>query len=151
MQVKDILDEFHKHPVTINENLTVGEAMKTLDQHKIGSLVVLDNSQSLSGIITERDLFRMMNKFNCDIEEKKIKDFMTTDLIIGVPEDDLEYIAGLITQNRIRHIPIIDKESNLCGIISIGDIVNAQLSNAEFEVRYLREYITGRAHLISEE
>ncbi|MFH1700284.1 MAG: CBS domain-containing protein [Candidatus Zixiibacteriota bacterium] len=151
MQVKDILDDFHKHPLTINENLTVGEAMKALNKHKIGSLVVLDDSQSVSGIITERDLMRMMNKFNCDIEGKKIKDFMSTDLIIGVPEDDLDYIAGLITQNRIRHIPIIDSESNLCGIISIGDIVKVRLNQVEVENRHLREYITGRAHLISEE
>ncbi|MEE9442677.1 MAG: CBS domain-containing protein [candidate division Zixibacteria bacterium] len=151
MQVKDVLDDFHKHPITINENLTIGEAMKALNKHKIGSLIVLDNSKSLAGIITERDVFRMMNKFNCDIEEKLIKDYMSTDLIIGVPEDDLEYIAGLITQNRIRHIPVINRDGNLCGIISIGDIVKARLNEAEVENRYLREYISGRAHLISEE
>lgn len=151
MLVKDILDEFHRHPITINENSTIDEAMKTLDDNKIGSLLVLNDTKSISGIITERDLFRMMNKFNCDIGEKKIKDYMSTDLIIGVPEDDLEYIAGLITQNRIRHIPIIGEDGNLCGIISIGDIVKAQLDNVKVENRHLREFITGRAHLISED
>jgi CBS domain-containing protein len=67
---------------------------------------------------------------------------MTEDLIIGVPEDDLEYVMNVMTQQRIRHLPILDGDE-LAGLISIGDVVKSQITQAEAEIRYLHSYITG--------
>jgi CBS domain-containing protein len=77
--------------------------------------------------------------------DMKVGEHMTRNLLIGVPDDDVDYIAQVITQNRVRHIPIIDDQNRLGGIVSIGDIVKAKLEMAQVHVRYLTEYITGRA------
>jgi CBS domain-containing protein len=71
-----------------------------------------------------------------------VQDAMTKDLIIGVPDDDLDYVMGIMTKNRIRHLPILD-DKRLMGIISIGDVVNAHLKEQTFEIRTLRDYIHG--------
>jgi CBS domain-containing protein len=67
---------------------------------------------------------------------------MTADIIIGVPEDDLNYVMGIMTKNRIRHLPVLE-QGKLTGIISIGDVVNAHVEEAEFENRVLQDYIHG--------
>jgi CBS domain-containing protein len=73
-----------------------------------------------------------------------VGDVMTRDVIIGVPEDDIAYVMGVMTKNRIRHLPVMD-ESGLVGMISIGDVVNASLQTAKFENRMLKDYIHGVA------
>jgi len=147
MQVNEILDDAHKHPLTIGRDETIGQAMTILDKERIGALVVTGEKGEMAGILTERDILRLTYKHRGDIRNLLVKDHMSQNLIIGLPDDDLEYIAHLITQNRIRHIPVVDPQGKLCGIVSIGDIVKARLDEAEVEVRYLKEYITGRSHI----
>ena len=72
-----------------------------------------------------------------------MKEIMTRDIIIGDPEDELDNIQIIMTENRIRHLPIIEKDF-LAGIVSIGDVVKAQLKDIHVENRYLREYIIGK-------
>ncbi len=67
---------------------------------------------------------------------------MTKEVIIGVPDDDLDYVMGIMTKNRIRHLPVLDA-GKLVGIISIGDVVNAHLNETKFENRLLKDYIHG--------
>ncbi len=145
MQVRDLMAKAVRPPVTISGDENIGEAMKSLVDHKIGSLIVVDSSGALAGIITERDIFRIGYQYQGEIMHMKVADHMTRDMIIGLPDDDIDYIAQVITQNRIRHIPIIDENKNLAGIVSIGDIVKAKLDLAEINLRYLTEYITGRS------
>lgn len=144
MKVKDILDDNHRHPITVKEDALMGEAMDLLEKNKIGALLVCNSTDTPVGIISERDILRMYFGKRQDISDLPIKENMTKRLVIGVLDDDIEYIANMITQNRIRHIPIIDNDSKLCGIVSIGDIVKAKMDKAEGHVRYLEEYITGR-------
>ena len=146
MRVKDLLSRASRPPVTITGDKTVREAMKSLIENKIGSLVVVDSGGAPVGIITERDVFRITYEHNGKIMDMKVADHMTTRILIGLPDDDIEYIAQVITQNRVRHIPIIDENKKLRGIISIGDVVKAKLDMAEIHCRYLTEYITGRSH-----
>lgn len=145
MKVKDILKTAGRPVVTITGDKTIREAMKLLHDHKIGSVVVVKNDNDPVGILTERDVFRICYEFAGDFMNMKIGDHMTADLLIGVPDDDIDYIASVITTRRVRHIPIIDENKKLCGLISIGDIVKARMKQAEVDVRYLQEYITGRA------
>jgi CBS domain-containing protein len=70
---------------------------------------------------------------------------MTKDIIVGVPDDDLNYVMGVMTKNHIRHLPVVDGGS-LAGIISIGDLVNAHFEEKVFENRTLRDYIHGYGH-----
>ncbi len=150
MKVLDMLDEFHKNPITVLESDTIGTAMDLLEKNKIGALLVCNEKEEPVGILTERDILRMVYAQRNDISENKVKDNMSTRMVIGLPEDDIEYIAKMITENRIRHIPIIDKNNKLCGIVSIGDIVKAKVDQAEGKARYLQEYITGRQHTAGE-
>ena len=147
MQVQDILNRTKRTPVTIAPEKSIQDAMSLIDAQKIGSLVVVDDNAAPTGIITERDIFRLALQYNGDMLSMKIGDCMSTNLIVGVPGDDIDYIARIITQNRIRHIPIVEENGRLCGIVSIGDIVKAKLDDAEVHVRYLTEYITGRSSI----
>jgi CBS domain-containing protein len=71
-----------------------------------------------------------------------VREVMTKDLIVGVPDDSLDYVMGVMTKNRIRHLPVMDGKK-LVGIVSIGDVVNAHLEETEFENRMLKDYIHG--------
>ena len=140
MQVKDILRAKETTVVTVQPNATVHAAMQTMVTHHIGSLMVIDNQGKMGGIITERDILRECTARSEQVKTTLVQQVMTKDLIIGVPDDEVGYVMGVMTQNRIRHLPILD-EGRLEGLISIGDVVKARLEATEFENRYLKEYI----------
>jgi CBS domain-containing protein len=142
MRVRDILRGKGAEVVTVSPTDTVFEAIEALVKHNIGSLVVTASNGTVVGIISERDILRESSQ-RCDrLKETEVGEVMTRDVIIGVPDDDLNYVMGIMTKNRIRHLPILD-ESGLVGIISIGDVVNSHLSKTEFENRMLKDYIHG--------
>jgi len=150
MKVKDLLGQAARTPVTVIGDASIREAMKLLVDNNIGSLIVVDEDGAPVGIITERDIFHLTYQHHGQIMDLKVADHMTTKMLIGLPADEIEYIAQVITQNRVRHIPIIDENKKLSGIVSIGDVVKARLDMAQIKVRYLTEYITGRALTDSE-
>jgi CBS domain-containing protein len=145
MRIADILRKKGSHVVTIQPQKTVWDAIQTLNEHKIGAAVVTDTDGRVVGIISERDILQTAAKQRESIKDIAIADIMTTDLVIGVAEDRLDYVMGIMTQNRIRHLPVMNEE-NLIGIISIGDVVNANLQQTEFENRRLKDYIHGVTH-----
>ena len=128
--------------ISIAPDVTVGEAMKVLVEKKISCLPVVDGSSKLVGIISDKDIFHACYRDQKGFAAATVADLMSTDLIVGVPDDDLNYISGIMTNNRIRHIPIMDK-GKLTGLISVGDIVKSNMSSMEIENRYLKLYIDG--------
>lgn len=150
MQVKDLLSRAVRPPVTVSGDKTIREAMRLLVENNIGSLIVVDSDGLPVGIITERDIFRLTYQHHGKIMDMNVADHMTSKMLIGLPDDNIDYIAQVITQNRVRHVPIINEDGRLSGIVSIGDVVKARLDLAEIHVRYLTEYITGRARTDSE-
>jgi CBS domain-containing protein len=144
MRISDILRDKGADVVTIGGSATVHDATMRLNKHNIGSLVVASETGIVMGIITERDILREVAERCEEIKDRLVSDVMTRDVIIGVPEDDLAYVMGVMTKNRIRHLPVMD-ESGLAGIVSIGDVVNASLRKAKFENRMLKDYIHGVA------
>ncbi len=152
MRIRDILQEKGTGVVTIEVGRTIHDAICRLNEHKIGALVVTGEGEKIIGIITERDILRVCGKRCARLEKPPareetscpffVQDAMTKDLVIGVLDDGLDYVMGIMTKNRIRHLPILDDES-LAGIISIGDVVNAHLKETEFENRMMRDYIQG--------
>lgn len=143
MKVRDILRQKGTTVVTIGPDATVQDAIETLVEHNIGSLVVSAPEGGLAGIITERDILRECASSSDRLRRTPVRDVMTAELIIGVPDDELQYVMGIMTKNRIRHLPILEGD-HLHGIISIGDLVNAHLREKEFENRMLKDYIAGR-------
>jgi CBS domain-containing protein len=144
MKVKEILEKKGTNVWTISEDATVKDVLGELVSHKIGALVVTDAKGEIAGIISERDIIRECFRNHQTVEKRRVSEVMTAKLIVGSPEDDLDYIMGIMTQNKIRHVPIV-LDRKLAGMISIGDVVKAQLHDFEYENRYLKDYMFGRA------
>ncbi len=142
MKVKDVLQGKNSLSITIHPEKTLRSAMGLMIENRIGALPVLCDDGGLVGIITERDLFRYCYHNQGLDSSAVVADTMTQELIVGVPDDNLDYIARIITKNRIRHVPIVENEQ-LVGIISIGDVIKARLEDASVTNRYLMEYING--------
>lgn len=90
-----------------------------------GSLVVCTGAGSgtIAGIITERDMLQAYAHYRGSFDGVRVRDVMTADLITGTPNDSVEDTMGLMTNRRVRHLPILDDERRLVGLISIGDVV----------------------------
>ncbi len=129
---------------SINENLSAFDAVTKLDNKKIGSLIVFNDKNKVTGIITEKDiLYKCYNNKELLLREITVIDLMTTidNLIIGKEDDNSEYLRNVMTNKRIRHIPIFDTENNLVGMISTGDIIKAELESQDIEIKLLKEHI----------
>ena len=142
MKVRDILKVKGSQVYSIRPDQTVLDAVAILMQHGIGALLVRD-AATLSGIISERDVLRECLHRSADLGRIPVREAMTKDLVVCVPDDEVDYAMGIVTKNRVRHLPIMDGD-RVAGIISIGDLVKAGLEEAEYENRYLKEYIQGR-------
>ncbi|MEA2096845.1 MAG: CBS domain-containing protein [Candidatus Cloacimonadota bacterium] len=143
MKLSKLLEKKSGKIVTINSNKTVSDAIKLLNKHNFGSLLVMNENRKLEGIITERDILFKCSDDRKDNHKIKIADIMTSkeNLIIGTADDTLSYAMKVMINKRIRHLPIIDKE-NVIGLLSIGDVLKEVLDQSETEVKLLREYIT---------
>jgi len=127
MRVRDILNS-KPPPVTVRANNDMAVGMRLLIDNHIGSLIVVDDEDQPVGIITERDIFHLAFRYRGDMMDMKVGENMSSDLTVGSPEDDLDHVARIMTEKHIRHIPIMDDDDRLCGIVSIGDIVKAGLT-----------------------
>lgn len=142
MTVKDLLRDKSKDVITTGSEVSVEEAMARLLKHRISCLPVVDAKGQLVGIISDKDIFRCAYESSDDFKSKQVAELMTSDVIVGVSTDTVGFVAGLMTQNRIRHIPIVDGKS-LVGLVSVGDIVKTQIEDIKIENRYLKQYIDG--------
>ena len=141
MTVKELLEVKKTELHTIDKHTTIVKAMECLLQNQISCLPIIEND-CLIGIISDKDIFRAIFENRSHFDELSVSNFMSTELIVGVSEDNIEYISNLMTKNRIRHIPIVN-EKKLTGLVSIGDIVKAKEKDIVFENRYLKQYIDG--------
>jgi CBS domain-containing protein len=144
MLVKEILARKPAGVTTIAPDQTLQEASDSLAKHNIGALIVVDLRGQPVGILSERDVVRAMAKHGAECMNLKVADAMTKKemLIIAVPDDNIDYLSQTMTHKRIRHLPIMENQE-LVGIISIGDVVKAQIEHLEVEARTLMAYITG--------
>ena len=142
MKVKDILSSKGSQVWTVKATTTIHEVLGSLVTHAIGALIVMDEQAKIAGIVSERDIIRECYRNGRQIEQTPVEKIMSRDLIVCSPEDELDYIMGIMTKNRIRHVPVV-VGGKLEGIISIGDIVKAQLLNTEYENHYLKDYLFG--------
>jgi CBS domain-containing protein len=142
MEIRDLLGHKGTDIFSISPDDSIGAAVKEMNEKHIGALVVMDSANDIAGILSERDILKRME--DCGID-KKVSEVMTPKekLIIGHETDSIEYAMSIFTNHKIRHLPIIDENTKLVGLVSIGDVVKASLDNAEFEKKNLMNYITG--------
>ena len=143
MKVKDILAVKGSRVVTIAEYTTVFDAMMVFSANRIGSLIVVDKEENILGIICARDVLMATLNHLEDIKTMKIDKIMTTSLIVARENDDLDYVRAVMTKNRVRHLPIMDNKK-MIGLISMGDVVSAQVNEKDVELRYYKEYIADK-------
>jgi len=128
--------------ITIGPDDTVEAAIRKLVANKIGAMPVCDGKGNVIGIISERDVLRECAQRSKNINKTTVKDIMTRDVVIGILEDDLDYVTDIMTQKGIRHLPIMDGPK-LEGMVSIRDVVDIQLEKSKAEARLLNDYISG--------
>ncbi len=145
MKAKDILNAKGSTVHTVNQSATLMAATDIFFTQRIGSLLVVDDNENIVGIIAPNDILKAIQEGcteeNCALQH--VSKVMTTNIIVAAEDDDIDYIQAVMTENRIRHVPIFD-EKELKGIVSIGDIVNALIKNHKVENHYLTEYISGK-------
>lgn len=127
MKVRDILRHKSSELITIDYHEPLLEATRILTAHNIGVLLVTDTEGNPVGIISERDIVRVLAHRGAICGEIIVRAVMTEELIVGAPDDDLNHVMNVMTQQRIRHLPILDGDK-LVGLISIGDVVKAQIA-----------------------
>lgn len=143
MKVKDILNvKPSGNIITISPNASLHDAVQLLAEHHIGAVVVVDEDANPLGILSERDVVREVAQHGEAALEMTVNKVMTTDIVVGVLNDDLSYVMNIMTNKRFRHLPIMHEQS-LVGIVSIGDVVKAQMEFYEGEARTLMQYIQG--------
>ena len=142
MLVNDLLQSTNREIISTTAKTSIEDAMALLIDKGIGCLPVLSSDGKLEGIVSDKDIFCLIFKHRTDFKKYKVSDVMTKDLIVGLGEDDMNYMAGLMTKNRIRHIPIV-KGTKLVGLISQSDIVKVQMKRMAVENRYLKLYFKG--------
>jgi len=143
MKAKDILAAKGTDVIKVSPSTFVLDAMRTFSANRIGSLLVADEKDNILGIIGARDVLMAVLNHLDSIKDLTVDKIMTTNLIVATEEDNVDYIQAIMTENRIRHVPIIDKKK-LIGIVSIGDVVKAQLKEVHVENHYLKDYIADK-------
>ena len=117
--------------------------MSIFAANRIGSLLVVDKDGVILGIIGARDVLMAVINHLDEIKTLTVDKIMTTNLIVGTLDDKVDYIMAVMTENRVRHIPIIE-DKELKGLISIGDVVKSQLRETVVENKYLKDYIADK-------
>ena len=143
MKIKDILARKGGKVVTLKSDQSILEAAQEMVRHKIGAILVVDDNNAPIGIFSERDFTRMVALEGCDSQNTALSEAMTKDLLIGLPDDDVEETLSLMTEKRFRHLPVMEG-GKLVGIVSQGDLVKEHAKHHQFEAHYLRDYVTGK-------
>lgn len=126
--------------ISIHEHDSVATAAGTLVKKNIGTVLVLNDADKIVGILSERDLIYGIENHGANLHELSVRDLMVVDVIKCRPDDDVHKAMSMMTDRRVRHLPVFDGEK-LMGIISIGDLVKYRIDEIETEAHYLREYI----------
>ncbi len=140
ISVKDILRSKSHDIISITPETTVYEALVIMADKNIGALVVLDG-ETLVGIMSERDYARKVILHGKSSREMRIGELMTTNVISVSPEQNVQECMGRMTEKHIRHLPVVE-QGRLVGIISIGDVVKAIISEQESTIKLLEDYIS---------
>jgi CBS domain-containing protein len=145
MRVENILDAKGRKVETIEPDADLRLVVHKLATLGIGSLVVTEDGQKVAGVVSDRDVVRGLNRHGEGFLELRVKDVMTRGPATCSPADSLQHVMGVMTRTRQRHLPVLDEQGLICGLVSIGDVVKHRLSEMELERDVLRDaYIVSR-------
>ena len=144
MKVRDMLGQKGDKVATVQPDATIDTALHKLKLEGVGALVVSKDDQTVTGIISERDIVRALPDHGAALLTMKVSELMTQSVKTCTPDDKIQDIMSEMTRSRIRHLPVVS-DGKMCGIVSIGDVVKNRLEELETETHVLRDYIVGRS------
>ena len=127
---------------TVDPQMTVLEALQMMADRDVGALVVVEGDD-IAGIFSERDYARKIVLLGKTSRETPVSEIMTADVICVTPGQTADKCMAIMTDRRIRHLPVLDADGRLAGIISIGDVVKAIISDQRVMINHLEDYIHG--------
>lgn len=139
--VSNLLDSKGYDVLTVRPDQPIHEAVEQMEGISAGTSVVMDGGDVV-GIVSERDIIRKVVLLGKSIDDVKVADIMTTELTTVTPESSLDECMKLMTDKRIRHLPVL-RDKALCGIVSIGDVVKYLIVEKDFKIKNLETYISG--------
>ena len=140
MRIADVLRNKGAGVLTVSPEMTVAELLTGLATRNVGAMVVVGPDGPV-GIVSERDVVRNLHAHGAELLEHAVADIMSTDVITCTPADSVDGVSGLMTNNRVRHVPVMDG-GHLTGIVSIGDVVKTRMEELEAQQEQLEAYIT---------
>ena len=140
MTVKTILSRKGTEVLTIEPTATLATAVKMLAQRRIGALVVTGPGHRIVGIISERDIVRVLDAHGTTVLDRPVAEVMTRKVVTCSLSETIAEIMERMTAGKFRHVPVVE-QGRLVGIVSIGDVVKARLEDLEREQDALRDYI----------
>ena len=140
MSVSQILGVKGRSVITASPKENVHGTAQKLSQHRIGAVVVLDEKGAIAGIVSERDIVRVIGERGHPALEENVGTVMTRKVVTCTETDTIAFIMERMTAGKFRHLPVVD-QGRLIGVISIGDVVKSRLHEIEHETEALREYI----------
>jgi CBS domain-containing protein len=139
--VSDILDEKGSEVLSIDGDATVFDAIKRMVEANVGSLLVFEGGR-LAGIVTERDYLRRVALEGRTEKETAVREIMTAPLVYVTPDTTLDECMAVVTERRIRHLPVLDADREVLGVVSIGDLVKYRSKQQDVQIRLLTDYIS---------
>lgn len=140
-RVSDILDEKGSDALAIEGDATVLDAIKRMVESNVGSLLVTENGK-LAGIVTERDYLRRVTLEGRDEKETPVREIMTSELVYVTPDTSIDECMAVMTERRIRHLPVLIEGHEIAGVVSIGDVVKFRSKQQSFQIKLLTDYIS---------
>jgi CBS domain-containing protein len=141
MILADLLRQKSNDIFKIKSTDCIADAAVALTDKKIGALLVEDDSGKIAGILSERDIVGGMGPHGADLHDVPVSELMTTSLVKCAPDDTVLEAMAMMTDRRIRHLPVFDGDE-LVGLISVGDLVKCRISEVQAEAEAMRQYIS---------
>ena len=141
MRIREILQTKGSGVITITPDASVRELVALLKEHNLGAVVVSTDGTTIEGIVSERDVVRSLAS-DAAVLSEAVSEVMTAGVRTCHLDDSVESLMATMTEHRIRHLPVVDDDDKLSGIISIGDAVKATITQLEFERDQLQDYVS---------
>jgi CBS domain-containing protein len=140
MNVARILKDKGRNVATVTPETTIKQVVDILAEKRIGAAVVCDGDAHVKGIVSERDIVRILAAHGPAVLDEPVADHMTREVMTCVERDTVNWLMEEMTSRRFRHMPVVES-GKLTGIVSIGDVVKQRIALAELEAASMREYI----------
>lgn len=138
--LKHLLEKSPRTPISVSPDDSVFSALELMAKHDIGALLVMRDGK-LAGIFSERDYARKIILLGKSSKETQVREIMTEKVLYALPGHTVDQAMALMTDKHIRHLPVLDTQQNVLGMVSIGDMVKETISEQAFLIQQLEQYI----------